>query len=121
MTNASYSRTLARAVGELATLAEGKTIRPWVAWQHPLYTINGGQDERPAPFALGVLLGCALLALVVFFLYTLVTNPVAILAFLVEGALEGLIGGVFGGGSSGGGGFSGGGGSFGGGGASGSW
>jgi uncharacterized membrane protein YgcG len=123
MMQGSYARTLARAVGELATLADGKTIRPWVAWQHPLHTINGGQDEEPAPLALGLLLAGVLLAIAAWLLYTLVTNPMAIVAFVVQGALEGLIGGAFGGGggSGGGGGFSGGGGSFGGGGASGSW
>lgn len=119
MTNATYSRTLVRVVGEIAMLAEGKTPPPWVAWKHPLKTIGGGQDEDPAPLALGIGIGLALLLIVCWFLYTLVTNPMAIVGFLVQGVIEGLIGGVFGGG--GGGGFSGGGGSFGGGGASGSW
>ncbi len=121
MTNASYARTLARAVGELAMLADGKTPPPWIPWRHPLKVIGGGQDEDPAPLALGVGIGVVLLGIVLFFLFTLVTNPMAVVAFVVEGAVEGLIGGLFGGGGGGGGGFSGGGGSFGGGGASGSW
>ena len=121
MTNASYARTLARAASELAMLAEGKTPPPWVAWKHPLKTIGGGQDEDPAPLALGVGIGVVALLLILWFVYTLVTNPLAIVAFVAEGVIEGLIGGLFGGGGSGGGGFSGGGGSFGGGGASGSW
>lgn len=122
MTSATYSRTLARAVGEIATLAEGKTPPPWIPWRHPLETLGGGQDEDAVPAPLGIGIGLVLVAIVLWFLYTLVTNPLAVVAFVVQGAIEGLIGGLFGGGSrSGGGGFSGGGGSFGGGGASGSW
>ncbi|MFI5182084.1 MAG: TPM domain-containing protein [Thermoanaerobaculia bacterium] len=122
MTNASYPRTLARIVGEIATLAEGRPLVPWVAWRHPLKTLGGGQDEDPAPLAAGIGIAAVLLVLVLWFLYTLVTNPMAIVAVVAEGVVEGLIGGLFGGGGgSGGGGFSGGGGSFGGGGASGSW
>lgn len=124
MTNATYSRTLARAVGEIGMLADGKTPPPWVAWKHPLKTIGGGQDEDPAPLALGVLIGFVLLFLVSFFLYMLVTNPKAVLLWIGVNLAEAVIGGLFGGGGSrsgSGGGFSGGGGSFGGGGASGSW
>jgi uncharacterized membrane protein YgcG len=119
----TFPRTLVRVAGEIAMLAEGKTPAPWIAWKHPLKTIGGGQDEDPAPLALGIGIGLALLLIVCWFLYTLVTNPMAIVGFLVQGAIEGLIGGIFGGGGGGGGGggFSGGGGSFGGGGASGSW
>jgi uncharacterized membrane protein YgcG len=120
MANATYSRTLARTVGEIALLAEGKAPPRWVAWQHPLKTLGGGEDEDPAPAVLGVGIGIVLLVLFLWFLYTLATNPMAIVGLLVQGAVEGLIGGLFGGGG-GGGGFSGGGGSFGGGGASGSW
>ena len=121
-TRATYARTLERTVGELAMLAEGRTPAPWAAWMHPLKTIGGGQDEDAAPLPLGIGIGVVLLLLVFWLLYTLVTNPMAIVAFVVQGAIEGLIGGAFGGGGkSGSGGFSGGGGSFGGGGASGSW
>ncbi len=123
MTNATYSRTLARAVGEIGMLADGKTPPPWVAWKHPLKTIGGGQDEDPAPLALGIGIGAVLLFLVSFFLYMLVTNPKGVLLWIGVNLAEAVIGGLFSGGgsSSGGGGFSGGGGSFGGGGASGSW
>jgi hypothetical protein len=123
MTNATYSRTLARAVGEIAMLADGKTPPPWVEWQHPLKVIGGGQDEDPAPLALGHRDRLVLLFLVSFFLYMLVTNPKAVLLWIGVNLAEAVIGGLFGGGgsSSSGGGFSGGGGSFGGGGASGSW
>lgn len=123
MTNATYSRTLARAVGEIAMLADGKTPPPWVEWQHPLKVIGGGQDEDAAPLPLGIGIGVVLLFLVSFFLYTLVTNPKAVLLWIGVNLAEAVIGGLFGGGgsSSSGGGFSGGGGSFGGGGASGSW
>jgi uncharacterized membrane protein YgcG len=122
-TNATYSRTLVRVVGEIAMLAEGKTLPPWVAWQHPLKTIGGGQDEDAAPLPLGIGIGVVLLFLVSFFLYMLVTNPKAVLLWIGVNLAEAVIGGLFGGGgsSSSGGGFSGGGGSFGGGGASGSW
>jgi uncharacterized membrane protein YgcG len=123
MTNATYSRTLARAVGEIALLAEGKTPPPWIAWKHPLKTIGGGQDEDPAPLVLGLGIALVLIFLVSFFLYMLVTNPKGVLLWIGVNLAEAVIGGLFsgGGGSSGGGGFSGGGGSFGGGGASGSW
>jgi uncharacterized membrane protein YgcG len=122
MTMATFPRTLARVVGEIGSLAEGRTPPPWVPWRHPLKVIGGGQDEDAAPLALGVGIGLVLLSLILWFLYTLVTNPMAIVAVVVEGAVEGLIGGLFSGGGGGsGGGFSGGGGSFGGGGASGSW
>jgi uncharacterized membrane protein YgcG len=123
MTNMSYPRTLARAVGEIGMLADGKTPLPWVAWKHPLKTIGGGQDEDPAPLVLGVVIGLVLLFLVSFFLYMLVTNPKAVLLWIGVNLAEAVIGGLFGGGGGGssGGGFSGGGGSFGGGGASGSW
>jgi len=123
MTNATYSRTLARAVDEIALLAEGKTPPPWVAWKHPLKTIGGGQDEDPAPLALGLGIALVLIFLVSFFLYMLVTNPKGVLLWIGVNLAEAVIGGLFsgGGGSSSGGGFSGGGGSFGGGGASGSW
>jgi uncharacterized membrane protein YgcG len=123
MTNTSYPRTLARAVGEIGMLADGKTPPPWIEWQHPLKTIGGGQDERPAPLALGILVGVVLVGLVSYFLYMLVTNPKAVLLWIGVNLAEAVIGGLFGGGgsSSSGGGFSGGGGSFGGGGASGSW
>ena len=107
-TNATWSRTLARAVGEIAILAEGRTPPPWVPWQHPLATLGGGQDEEPAPLALGIGIAVVALLLVLFLLYMLVTNPMAVVAFVVQGAVEGLIGGAFGGGG-GGGGFSGGG------------
>ncbi len=121
-TNATWSRTLARAVGEIAILAEGRTPPPWVAWRHPLKTLGGGQDEDPAPLVFLIAIGAVAVFLVLLFLYTLVTNPMAVVAFVVQGAVEGLIGGAFGGGGGGGRGrFSGGGGSFGGGGASGSW
>jgi uncharacterized membrane protein YgcG len=122
MTNYSYPRTLARAVGEIGMLAEGKTPPPWIEWKHPLKTIGGGQDEDPAPLVLGVGIGLVLLFLVSFFLYMLVTDPKAVLLWIGVNLVEAVIGGLFSGGSSsGGGGFSGGGGSFGGGGASGSW
>jgi uncharacterized membrane protein YgcG len=123
MTNATYSRTLARAVGEIAMLAGGKTPPPWVDWKHPLKVIGGGQDEDPAPLVLGVVIGLVLLFLVSFFLYMLVTDPKAVLLWIGVNLAEAVIGGLFsgGGGGSSGGGFSGGGGSFGGGGASGSW
>jgi uncharacterized membrane protein YgcG len=123
MTNTSYPRTLARAVGEIGMLADGRTPPPWVEWQHPLKTIGGGQDEDPAPLALGIGIGAVLIVLVSWFLYMLVTNPKAVLLWIGVNLAEAVIGGLFsgGGGSSSGGGFSGGGGSFGGGGASGSW
>ncbi|HEY3350552.1 MAG TPA: hypothetical protein VGM13_12315 [Thermoanaerobaculia bacterium] len=123
MTNSSYPRTLARAVGEIGMLAEGKTPPPWVEWKHPLETIGGGQDEDPAPLVLGVVIGLVLVFLVSFFLYMLFTNPKAVLLWIGVNLAEAVIGGLFGGGGSGrsSGGFSGGGGSFGGGGASGSW
>ncbi len=123
MTNASYPRTLARVVGEIGSLAEGKTPPPWVPWKHPLKTIGGGQDEDPAPLALGIGIGVVLLFLVSWFLYMLFTNPKAVLLWIGVNLAEAVIGGLFGGGgdSGSGGGFSGGGGSFGGGGASGSW
>jgi hypothetical protein len=123
MTNASYPRTLARVVGEIGMLADGRTPPPWIEWKHPLKTIGGGQDEDPAPLALGVVIGLVLLFLVSFCLYMLVTNPKAVLLWIGVNLAEAVIGGLFGGGgsSSSGGGFSGGGGSFGGGGASGSW
>jgi uncharacterized membrane protein YgcG len=123
MTNQSYPTTLARAVGEIGMLADGKTPPPWVAWKHPLKTIGGGQDEEPAPLILGVVIGLVLLFVVSFFLYMLVTNPKAVLLWIGVNLAEAVIGGLFsgGGGSSSSGGFSGGGGSFGGGGASGSW
>jgi uncharacterized membrane protein YgcG len=123
MTKASYSRTLARAVGEIAMLAEGKTPPPWVAWKHPLKTLGGGQDEDAAPLPLGIGIGLVLVFLVSLFLYMLVTNPKAVLLWIGVNLAEAVIGGLFGGGGSrtSGGGFSGGGGSFGGGGASGSW
>ena len=123
MTNATYPRTLARAVAELGMLAGGKTPPPWVEWEHPLKTIGGGQDEDPAPLVLGVVIGLVLLFLVSFFLYMLVTDPKAVLLWIGVNLAEAVIGGLFGGGGGGGsgGGFSGGGGSFGGGGASGSW
>jgi uncharacterized membrane protein YgcG len=123
MTSATYPRTLARVVGEIGMLADGKTPPPWVEWQHPLKTIGGGQDEDAAPLALGVVIGLVLLFLVSSFLYMLVTNPKAVLLWIGVNLAEAVIGGLFGGGgsSSSGGGFSGGGGSFGGGGASGSW
>ncbi len=122
-TKATYARTLTRVVGEIGLLAEGRSPQKWVEWQHPLKVLGGGQDEDPAPLVLGIGIALVLILLVGFFLYTLFTNPLAIVAFLAQGAIEGLIGGIFGGGGggSGGGGFSGGGGSFGGGGASGSW
>ena len=122
MTNLSYPRTLARAVGEIGMLADGKTPPPWIEWQHPLKTIGGGQDEDPAPLALGVLVGVVLAGLILWFLYMLVTDPKGVLLWIGLNLVEAVIGGLFSGGSSsGGGGFSGGGGSFGGGGASGSW
>jgi uncharacterized membrane protein YgcG len=123
MTNATYSRTLVRVVGEIAMLAEGKTPPPWVAWRHPLKTIGGGQDEDAAPLVLGVGIGFVLVFLVSFFLYMLFTNPKAVLLWIGVNLAEAVIGGLFGGGGSrsSSGGFSGGGGSFGGGGASGSW
>ena len=123
MTNATYSRTLTRAVGEIALLADGRTPPPWVAWKHPLKTIGGGQDEDAAPLPLGIGIGVVLIFLVSFFLYMLVTNPKAVLLWIGVNLAEAVIGGLFGGGGGRGssGGFSGGGGSFGGGGASGSW
>jgi uncharacterized protein len=123
MMEATFSRTLVRVVGEIASLAEGRRPPPWAPWRHPLKTLGGGQDEDPAPLALGIVIGVVLVSLVSWFLYMLVTNPKAVLLWIGLNLAEAVIGGLFsgGGGSSGGGGFSGGGGTFGGGGASGSW
>lgn len=114
-------KTLSRLVGEIGAIAEGHPPSPWIWWKHPLEAIAGGQDDEPVEPA--VALGIAIVALlfVAWFLHLLITNPLAVVAFLAEGMVEGLIGGLFSGGSGGSSSFSGGGGSFGGGGASGSW
>ncbi|HQR44809.1 MAG TPA: TPM domain-containing protein [Thermoanaerobaculia bacterium] len=120
-TNRTFPRTLTRVLGEVATLAEGRTPEPWVEWKHPLHTLGGGQDGDPAPPAVGFAVAAGLLGVVGWLLYTLVTRPKVILALLVQGAIQGLIGGVFGGAGGAVRGFFSGGGSFGGGGASGKW
>lgn len=118
LTNRTLPRTLSRLAGEMGAIAGGHPPPAWIWWKHPLKALAGGEDEEPMEPIAAVGISIVALLLLVWFLHLLITNPLAVVAFVAEGVVEGLIGGAFGGG---GGGFSGGGGSFGGGGASGSW
>jgi uncharacterized membrane protein YgcG len=121
LANRTLPRTLSRLVGEIGAIAEGHLPPAWIGWKHPFQALAGGEDEEPMEPIAAFGISIVALLLLVWFLHLLITNPLAVVAFVAEGVVEGLIGGAFGGGSGGGGGFSGGGGSFGGGGASGSW
>jgi uncharacterized membrane protein YgcG len=123
MTRGTLVRTLSRVTGEMGAIASGHPPPRWVEWKHPFQALAGGQDDVPLPPLVALGIGIAALALALWFLYALVTNPKLVLTVIAIDLVEGLIGGALDsvGGGGGGGGFSGGGGSFGGGGSTGSW